>query len=122
MMINGTPMTTAAAFRMRHVMLMCVSGLTTQAQRPGARDATIATATPPPGSLQRMVRHPTHDFLSLFNRISPIKKQITPAGRVRTTTKLLESGPSSLGTTTLASMRISPMISNVMPFILLSVR
>ena len=30
--------------------------LTTQAQRPGARDATIATATLPPGSLQRMVR------------------------------------------------------------------
>src|SRR5215472_10679401 len=28
---------------------------TTQAQRPGARDATIATARPPPGSLQRMV-------------------------------------------------------------------
>src|ERR1041385_6379270 len=37
-------------------MLMCVSGLTTKAQRPGTRDATIATATPPPGSLQRMVR------------------------------------------------------------------
>jgi hypothetical protein len=33
-----------------------LSGLTTQAQRPGARDATIATATLPPGSLQRMVR------------------------------------------------------------------
>src|SRR5205823_590200 len=31
------------------------SGLTTQAQRPGARDATIATATLMPGSLQRMV-------------------------------------------------------------------
>src|SRR5206468_12964543 len=31
-------------------------GLTTQAQRPGARDATIATAMLPPGSLQRMVR------------------------------------------------------------------
>jgi len=30
--------------------------LTTQAQRPGARDATIATTTLPPGSLQRMVR------------------------------------------------------------------
>jgi hypothetical protein len=30
--------------------------LTTQAQRPGARDATTATATLPPGSLQRMVR------------------------------------------------------------------
>jgi len=30
--------------------------LTTQAQRPGPRDATIATATLPPGSLQRMVR------------------------------------------------------------------
>ena len=28
---------------------------TTQAQRPGARDATIATATLSPGSLQRMV-------------------------------------------------------------------
>jgi hypothetical protein len=34
-----------------------LSRLTTQAQRPGARDATIATATLPPGSLQRMVRH-----------------------------------------------------------------
>src|SRR5204863_4834582 len=37
------------------------SGLTTQAQRPGARDATMATATPPPGSLQRMVRPRCHD-------------------------------------------------------------
>jgi hypothetical protein len=35
------------------------SGLTIQAQRPGAREATMATATRPPGSLQRMVR-PTH--------------------------------------------------------------
>src|SRR5262245_53633676 len=34
--------------------------LTTQAQRPGARDATIATTTPPPGSLQRMVRPRCH--------------------------------------------------------------
>ena len=32
------------------------SGLTTQAQRPGTRDATIETATLKPGSLQRMVR------------------------------------------------------------------
>jgi hypothetical protein len=32
------------------------SGLTTQAQRPGARDAWIATATLSPGSLQRLVR------------------------------------------------------------------
>ena len=31
-------------------------GLTTQAQRPGPRGRSIATATPPPGSLQRMVR------------------------------------------------------------------
>src|SRR5437773_1352406 len=31
-------------------------GLTTQPQRRGARDATIATATLMPGSLQRMVR------------------------------------------------------------------
>src|SRR5437763_11061807 len=28
---------------------------TTQAQRPGARDATIATAMLPPGSLQRLI-------------------------------------------------------------------
>jgi hypothetical protein len=32
------------------------SGLTDKAQRPGARDATIATTTLPPSSLQRMVR------------------------------------------------------------------
>jgi hypothetical protein len=32
------------------------NSLTTQAQRPGAREATIATTTLPPGSLQRMVR------------------------------------------------------------------
>ena len=32
-------------------------GLTTEAQRPGPRDATIATTTLTPGSLQRMVRH-----------------------------------------------------------------
>src|SRR5436190_5053784 len=31
-------------------------GLTTQAQRPGARDAWIANPDAPPGSLQRMVR------------------------------------------------------------------
>ena len=40
------------------LMRVC-SRLTPQAQRPGARDATIATATLPPGSLQRMVR-PRH--------------------------------------------------------------
>ena len=34
---------------------MWLERLTTQAQRPGARDATIATATLSPGSLQRMV-------------------------------------------------------------------
>jgi len=41
--------------------------LTTQAQRPGARDATMATTTLPPGSLQRMVRplcaHPTKNMV-----------------------------------------------------------
>jgi hypothetical protein len=41
------------------------SGLTTQAQRPGAREATMATATPPPGSLQRMVRHHGESSLAL---------------------------------------------------------
>ena len=35
------------------------SGLTTQAQRPGPRDATIATVMRWPGSLQRMVSEPT---------------------------------------------------------------
>jgi hypothetical protein len=33
-----------------------IGELPTQAQRPGARDATMATATLPPGSLPRMVR------------------------------------------------------------------
>jgi len=42
-----------------------ISGLTTQAQRPGPRDATIATATLMPGSLQRMVRR-HHRHLSLL--------------------------------------------------------
>ena len=45
----------------RNARLACFSsgfmfGLTTQAQRPGARDAWIATATLSLGSLQRMVR------------------------------------------------------------------
>lgn len=39
----------ALAFNVRQ------EGLTTQAQRPGAWDATIATAPPPPGSLHCMV-------------------------------------------------------------------
>src|ERR1041385_647168 len=39
--------------------------LTTQAQRPGARGRSIATATLPPGSLQRMVR-PTHHGSHLY--------------------------------------------------------
>src|ERR1043166_4809241 len=38
----------------------CESRLTTQAQRPGVRDATIATATLPPGSLQCMIRPRCH--------------------------------------------------------------
>ena len=41
---------------------MSQCSLTTQAQRPGARDARIATATLPPGSLQRMVRPRCHGF------------------------------------------------------------
>jgi hypothetical protein len=40
----------------RNRMGMVERQLTTQAQRPGAREATMATATRPPGSLQRMVR------------------------------------------------------------------
>src|SRR5438445_12149600 len=40
------------------------SGLTTQAQRPGPRDAWIATWTRWPGSLQRMVRPRHRDPLS----------------------------------------------------------
>src|ERR1041384_2253442 len=39
------------------------SRLTTQAQRPGAGEATIATAALPPGSLQRMVRPRRHHKL-----------------------------------------------------------
>jgi hypothetical protein len=40
--------------------LMACEAALTQAQRPGARDATIATATLSPGSLQRMVRPRCH--------------------------------------------------------------
>jgi len=51
------PLTTSPA---QAVVMIAARGnridLTTQAQRPGARDATLATATFPPGSLQRMVR------------------------------------------------------------------
>ena len=41
-----------------HILLMVVriiESLTTQAQRPGTRDATIANRDAMPGSLQRMV-------------------------------------------------------------------
>ncbi len=42
-------------------------GLTTQAQRPGTRDATIANHGDMPGSLQRMVsRHLCVSFKSIF--------------------------------------------------------
>ena len=34
-----------------------IGGITTQAQRPGPRDAPIATATLTPGSLQRIDAH-----------------------------------------------------------------
>src|SRR6266487_3571722 len=37
-----------------------INGLTTQAQRPGPRDAWIATGARWPGSLQRMVRRQYH--------------------------------------------------------------
>ena len=50
------------------------SALTTQAQRPGPRDATIANRDAMPGSLQRMVRPQS--------RHTPLKCQINP---VRTT-------------------------------------
>ena len=43
----------------------CECRLTTQAQRPGAREATIATTTLPPGSLQRMVRRLNVAVMSL---------------------------------------------------------
>ena len=46
------------------------SGLTTQAQRPGAWDATIATATPPPGSLQRLVRPQDRDLENKPHKIN----------------------------------------------------
>jgi len=39
-----------------NISVMVISGLTTQAQRPGPRDAAIATVMRWPGSLQRMVR------------------------------------------------------------------
>ena len=66
---DGTPKVNAVVKREKHKVSELLahldvvrfghrarSGLTTQAQRPGAWDARIATATPSPGSLQRMVR------------------------------------------------------------------
>ena len=47
--------------------------LTTQAQRPGARDASIATATLPPGSLQRLVGPPDH----AGHRFAPVSSTFT---------------------------------------------
>ncbi len=43
------------------------SGLTTKAQRPGARGRSIATATLPPGSLQRVVRPRCHLTSMMLN-------------------------------------------------------
>src|SRR5437660_9023942 len=48
--------------------------LTTQAQRPGARDATIATATLTPGWMQRMVMRLTHQSSCVF-RVNPQYRQ-----------------------------------------------
>ena len=47
-------------------VLWVSSRVRTQAQRPGARDATLATATLPPGSPQRMVRR--HPFINDHGR------------------------------------------------------
>jgi hypothetical protein len=50
-------------------------GLTTQAQRPGARDATIANYDAMPGSLQRMVSRIKSHSESFLNSSSKTKKR-----------------------------------------------
>src|SRR3954462_6152975 len=68
------------------------SGLTTQPQRPGARDATMATATLPPGSLQRRVRPRYHKSRSLMSgRYSLSKALVDPPMRFRKGTKPSEN-------------------------------
>src|SRR5882724_10666627 len=52
--------------------------ITTQAQRPGARDATTATATLAPGSLQRMVGLHFHCCVPLNSGVS-LNVIVTPS-------------------------------------------
>src|SRR6266496_4602899 len=96
-------------------------GLTIQAQRPGARDAMIATMTLPPGSLQRMVRprlsHPNGDLLGSYriatapepnsSRLTSFKSRCfdSPANNVG-------PWPASLGCTTNSYSSINPRSAN----------
>src|SRR5688572_33010033 len=59
-------------------------GYPPQAQRPGARDATIATATLPPGSLQRRVRHCLYHQLA-ESGATAARTERTPARTARAT-------------------------------------
>src|ERR1041384_100302 len=63
--------------------MWCERRLTPQAQRPGARDATIVTATLPPGSLQRMVRRYWGHVMSrrATNR-APLARKLRGQGRL----------------------------------------
>ncbi len=94
---------------MRAVFMACECGLTTQAQRPGARDATIATATLSPGSLERMVRRQVFVYLvvHLLVAVHPpsaiereqlyhLGNQVTASNRSRQTPSASESANQQL--------------------------
>ena len=68
------------------------SRLTTQAQRPGPRDATIATVTRWPGSLQRMVRHqPRHTLIVVVETVATNRLTAAAWARLKVTTDLMQS-------------------------------
>ena len=92
----------AAKNKRRKVLFIMRIGLTTQAQRPGAREATIVTATLPPGSLQQIVRPHRHSVFSFFAvpRLASVsaKDKITTAQMtaiIIPTTKIVLRVPSS---------------------------
>jgi hypothetical protein len=90
--LNGLPGTPGAGIK-----VSCC--LTTQAQRPGARDATIATATPPPGSLQRMVRcHRLATFWMLPSARSTISEPSLARTRIQTVCGVVSSATSETET------------------------
>jgi hypothetical protein len=60
------------ALKRNAMEVMGIISPTTQAQRPGARDATIATTTLPPGSLRMVLGHGVMNPFWLTSNVAPI--------------------------------------------------